>query len=53
MKTEHVYITEYTSPRELRLGIRKYVDEYNCGRPRQSLKYKRPHQVYNEVFAAV
>ena len=45
LKQEHIHITEYTSPRTLRHGIKKYVDEYNVDRPHQSLGYQSPHCV--------
>jgi putative transposase len=50
LKQEHIHITEYTSPKTLRLGIKKYVDEYNVDRPHQSLGYQSPHQVYTGFF---
>jgi putative transposase len=50
LKTEHIYITEYTSPREVRQGIKEYVKDYNYSRPHQSLGYQRPHQVYSRAF---
>jgi putative transposase len=50
LKTEHIYITEYTSPRELRHGIKEYVKDYNHERPHQSLGNQRPYQVYSRVF---
>ena len=50
LKTEHIHIVEYTSPRELRSGIKEYIREYNYDRPHQSLNYKRPCQVYAEAF---
>ena len=50
IKTEHIYITEYTNPRQLRNGIKGYISEYNYERPHQSLDYKRPHQKYIEAF---
>ena len=50
LKTENIYITEYTSPRELRRGINEYVNEYNYDRPHQSLEYKRPYQIYSAIF---
>ena len=53
LKTEHIYITEYSSPRELRNGLKEYIREYNCERPHQSLDYLRPEQVYYMMFKAV
>ena len=53
LKTEHIYITEYASPRGLRPGINGYVRDYNCERPHQSLGYQRPQQVYSRAFNGV
>lgn len=50
LKVEYVYINEYTSPRELRHGIIKYVDEYNLLRPHQSHDYETPARVYTATF---
>ena len=50
LKTEHIYITEYTNPKELRAGIKEYVKDYNYERPHQSLGYQRPYQVYGRAF---
>lgn len=33
LKTENIYITEYTAPRALRAGISAYITEYNHDRP--------------------
>jgi len=46
LKYEEVYLHEYTSPRQAREGIRKYLDFYNSGRPHQALNYKTPAEVY-------
>ncbi|MCL1914070.1 MAG: hypothetical protein FWG10_09395 [Eubacteriaceae bacterium] len=53
LKVGHIHLAEYASPRELRQGIRNYANEYNFGRPCQSLKYKRPCQVYGAAFDVV
>ena len=50
LKTEHIYITEYERPKELRKGIEQYIFEYNCERPHQSLDNKRPYEVYDAFF---
>jgi len=50
LKTEEIYINEYTSPRELRRGIREYVEIYNHERPHTSVGDKRPAQAYAEKF---
>jgi len=52
LKIEHIYSYEYLTPRELRAGIKKYVNEYNFERSHQSLDYKIPCQVYMGVKAA-
>lgn len=52
LKTEYVYINEYNSPRELRSGIRDYVQDYNELRPHQTHDYQTPWQVYSSAFAA-
>lgn len=51
LKVEYIYINDYNSPRELRVGISKYVDTYNRLRPHQGLAYKTPEVVYFASFA--
>ena len=50
LKTEYIYINEFPTPRALRSGIQKYIDDYNLERPHQSHGYKTPDHVYYEVF---
>ena len=50
LKTEYVYINEYSSPRELRAGIAAYIVAYNGQRPHQSLGYDTPFDVYSSTF---
>jgi len=52
LKTEYIYINEYTSPRALRIGIQEYVIDYNGLRPHQSHDYDTPLAVYNSKFVA-
>jgi putative transposase len=52
LKTEYVYINEYSSPRELRAGIASYVVGYNGQRPHQSLEYDTPLNVYWSAFSS-
>jgi putative transposase len=52
LKTECLYIQEYTAPKELRALIRSYVEDYNCLRPHQSHEYATPAAVYDACFAA-
>jgi len=50
LKTEKIYIEEFNSPRELRAGVRSYINEYNSERPHQSLGYATPDSVYYGMF---
>lgn len=52
LKTENIYINEYASPRELRVGIREYIQEYNTLRPHQSWNYETPEKIYQSSFSA-
>lgn len=52
LKTEQIYPNEYASPRELRVLINKYVEEYNKIRPHEALNYQAPDDVYYGVLAA-
>jgi putative transposase len=52
LKTEYIYINEYASPRELRAGIERYVQDYNNVRPHQSLDYATPAAVYQAAFSS-
>ena len=46
LKYEEVYLHDYQSPREARLGLTHYFQFYNYERPHQSLGYRTPAQVY-------
>lgn len=46
VKYEEVYLNDYASPREARLGLSRYFDFYNFERPHQSLDYQTPAAVY-------
>lgn len=46
LKYEEVYLHNYSSPREARKGISKYIEFYNEERPHQSLGYITPGEVY-------
>jgi len=52
LKCDNIYINEYKTPRELRLGIKAYVNEYNYERPHKSIGYQYPEKVYRSLFAA-
>lgn len=38
----------YDSPKEARIGINRYIEYYNRGRPHSVLKYKTPETVYKD-----
>lgn len=46
VKYEEVYLHEYASPREARMGLTRYLDFYNQERPHQALNYRTPAEVY-------
>jgi putative transposase len=46
LKYEEVYLADYGSPREARLGIARYITFYNRERPHQALDYRRPAELY-------
>jgi putative transposase len=46
VKYEEVYLHNYCSPREARMGISRYMEFYNEERPHQSLGYQTPAQVW-------
>jgi len=53
LKYEEVYLNDYRSPREARIGIGRYLDFYNHRRPHQALNYLTPAEVYFETKAHV
>jgi putative transposase len=46
VKYEEVYLNQYESPREARIGIESYFYKYNNKRLHQSLGYKTPSEIY-------
>jgi putative transposase len=46
LKYEEVYLADYASPREARVGIDRYFQFYNTERPHQALDYRRPVDLY-------
>ena len=46
VKYEEVYIRSYSSPREARRGLARYLAFYNQERPHQALEYRTPAQIY-------
>lgn len=52
LKTEQIYTHEYLTPRDLRIGIREYIQEYNIERPHQTHDYLTPQEVYLGISKA-
>ena len=48
LKYENIFLAEYTSMKELKKGIWKYFNFYNCERFHQSLDYSTPNEIYFE-----
>ena len=46
VKYEEVYLKDYKTPREARLGLTRYFNFYNYERPHQALDYLTPAEVY-------
>ena len=46
VKYEEVYLKDYQTPAEARLGLGRYFEFYNNGRPHQSLDYRTPAEVH-------
>jgi putative transposase len=47
LKYEDVYLKDYQTPREARIGITEYIRYYNYERPHQSLDYRIPSEFYS------
>ena len=52
VKYEEVYLHSYTSPREARQGLTRYLDFYNHGRLHQALAYRTPAEAYRDPHPA-
>ena len=52
LKCDKLYVSEYSTPRELRQIVRDYIEEYNILRPHEALDYKTPEEVFNDSFSA-
>jgi putative transposase len=46
VKYEEVYLNNYRTPREARVGLQRYLEFYNYQRPHQALSYQTPAEVY-------
>ena len=49
VKTERIYLNDYKNIKELKDDINSYINFYNYYRFHQTLKYKKPMEVYNET----
>lgn len=47
VKYEDVYLNEYNTPCDARIGINRYLNFYNTERPHSSLAYSTPISIYN------
>jgi len=47
LKYDCVYINEFNSPRQLRIALNQYIQEYNTYRPHSSIGGQCPAQVYS------
>ena len=47
LKWENVYLKDYQTPREARIGITEYIQYYNNERPHQSVDYRIPLKLYS------
>ncbi|GIQ71561.1 hypothetical protein XYCOK13_43850 [Xylanibacillus composti] len=47
LKYDLIYINEFETPRQLRLGIKRYIHEYNTYRPHSSIGDLCPEDVYH------
>ena len=52
LKTELIYVNEFSTPKELRMAIEEYIVCYNSKRPHEALGYKTPDEVYCSSFQA-
>jgi putative transposase len=52
IKYEEVYLHSYSSPREARQGLSRYLAFYNHERPHQALGYRTPAAVYHAAPAS-
>jgi putative transposase len=52
LKCENIYINEYNTPKELRRGVRMYIEEYNFERPHSGIGGNYPAEAFANAFAA-
>ena len=49
-KCECIYLNEYENMKQLKSSVSKYIDFYNHKRFHETLKYKKPMNVYQETL---
>lgn len=52
-KTEEIYSNEYSSVRELKDAIARYVNDYNTQRPHEALKYYVPDDYFYGKYRSI
>jgi putative transposase len=52
VKVENVYLHDYETPAEARLGLGRYFEFYNFDRPHQALGYRTPAEIYGVAGAS-
>ena len=53
VKYEEVYIHDYETVVDAKIGLKKYFNLYNYERPHQSLNYQHPYEVYNQAVMRI
>ena len=53
IKYEEVYLHDYTTPRNARQGLTRYLEFYNHERPHQALNYQTPAELYSGACLAI
>ena len=51
LKSEYLYINDFQSPRELRIGIADFIGKYNEIRLHESHNYMTPFEVWSKAFS--
>ena len=51
LKSEYIYLNEFESPRELRLGIKDFIEKYNDLRSHETHDYQTPSEIWGQAYA--
>jgi len=51
LKYEDIYLKDYETMSDLKLGLRRYLEFYNAERFHASLDYSTPNEIYDSRFA--